>query len=201
MELDVVQTPTAPAARPASATSSLIGDDFLKLLVAQLANQDPLNPTSNESLLQQLSSIREIELSQTLSDSLKTLTQNQRYGAVAALIGKHVVGSVGDGSSGSQSVSGTVTGIRFGPDGSVTLELDSGVHLIAYALLAFFALLPRKTGKAVLFALLAVIAYGGLIEYLQPYVNRYGELGDFLANGTGAGLGWLLALGVWRLKA
>jgi len=44
----------------------------------------------------------------------------------------------------------------------------------------------------------AVIAYGGLIEMIQPYVNRYGEFNDFLANGAGAVLGVLLALGVTR---
>ena len=69
-------------------------------------------------------------------------------------------------------------------------------HLIAYALLAFLALLPRNTRGAALAALLAVIAYGGLIELVQPYVNRYGEFGDFFANGVGAVLGGLLALGV-----
>ena len=36
--------------------------DFLKLLVAQLTNQDPLDPTSNQELFQQIASIREIEL-------------------------------------------------------------------------------------------------------------------------------------------
>ncbi len=46
----------------------------------------------------------------------------------------------------------------------------------------------------------AVIAYGGLIEALQPYVNRYGEFDDFLANGAGAVLGALLVRGVSRLR-
>lgn len=71
-------------------------------------------------------------------------------------------------------------------------------HLIAYAALAFFATLHRKTGKAVVAVFLAVIAYGGLIEAIQPYVNRYGEFNDFLANAAGAGAGVLLALGVTR---
>ena len=74
-------------------------------------------------------------------------------------------------------------------------------HLIAYALLAFFAILSRKTRVAVVIALVAVIAYGGLIELLQPYVNRYGEFGDFLANGVGAVLGALVVRGVSRLGA
>lgn len=75
---------------------------------------------------------------------------------------------------------------------------DKFHHLIAYALLAFLALLTRKSARAAGAVLLAVIAYGGLIELIQPYVNRYGEFGDFLANAAGAILGGLLSLGVAR---
>ena len=78
---------------------------------------------------------------------------------------------------------------------------DKFYHLIAYALLAFFAVLPRRNGVAVIIALVAVIAYGGLIELLQPYVNRYGEFDDFLVNGAGTVLGALLVRGVSRLRA
>ena len=77
---------------------------------------------------------------------------------------------------------------------------DKFHHLIAYAMLAFFAVLSRKNGAAVVIALVAVIAYGGLIELLQPYVNRSGEFDDFLANGAGAVLGGLLTLGLSRLR-
>ena len=75
---------------------------------------------------------------------------------------------------------------------------DKFHHLVAYAMLAFLATLPRRTATALVAALLAVIAYGGLIEVLQPYVNRYGEFNDFLANAAGAILGGLLAHGVMR---
>ena len=71
-------------------------------------------------------------------------------------------------------------------------------HLVAYALLAFLASLSRRNIKEILTILTAVIIYGGLIEMIQPYVNRYGEFNDFLANGAGAVLGVLLALGVTR---
>ena len=110
-------------------TSELGADDFLQLLVTQLTNQDPLSPTSNEDLLQQLSAIREIQLSTSLVDALQTLTGNQRYGSAAALIGKSVTGRLGDESTGFQSVSGTVVGVRFDAAGNVFLELDGGQQL------------------------------------------------------------------------
>ena len=37
------------------------------------------------------------------------------------------------------------------------------------------------------------VAYGGLIELVQPYVNRYGEWGDFVANAMGCLIGFALA--------
>ena len=77
---------------------------------------------------------------------------------------------------------------------------DKLQHLIAYAVLAFFAALSRQGSKSILVVLLAVTAYGGLIELIQPYVNRYGEFNDFLADAAGAALGGLLALGVRRSR-
>ena len=111
------------------AASELGGDDFLQLLVTQLTHQDPLDPTSNQDLLKQLSSIRDIQLSSTLVDSLKNLTGNQRFGSAAALIGKTVTGRTGNEQTGFEDIGGTVIGVRFDPSGRVTLALDSGQTL------------------------------------------------------------------------
>ena len=64
-------------------------------------------------------------------------------------------------------------------------------HLVAYALLMFPAAL-RKPKNWVLIGLL-FIAYSGLIELIQPYVNRYGEWLDMLANVTGVVCGAIVA--------
>ena len=63
-------------------------------------------------------------------------------------------------------------------------------HLAAYALLALPAALARPRGWPLL--LCVFIAWGGLVELLQPYVNRYGELLDFIANALGVGIGAVL---------
>ena len=126
MEIDATTANTAlPQAAPNGA-AGLDADDFLQLLVTQLANQDPLAPTSNEEILRQLSAIRDIQLSTTLTDSLQTLTGNQRYGAAASLIGKQVTGNAGDDASGRLPVSGSVVAIHFESGGNVRLELDNG---------------------------------------------------------------------------
>ena len=64
---------------------------------------------------------------------------------------------------------------------------DKTHHLIAYSALAF----PTALAKPRLIVPLAMpyIAMGGVIEWIQPYVNRYGELLDFLANTAGVIIG------------
>jgi len=69
---------------------------------------------------------------------------------------------------------------------------DKTHHIIAYAVLAFptALALPRR----VLLMALVYVALGGLIETFQPYVNRYGEWLDFIANVLGVMLGSLVGV-------
>ena len=129
MDVSAIQ-PTTPASSVSQndGFDKLKGEDFLELLIAQLVNQDPLEPTSNQELLQQIATIRDIEQSTALTDSLENLTDQQRFGAAAALVGQFVTGRV-DAGGGAEPVSGTVTAVRFDADGQVTLMLDSGREL------------------------------------------------------------------------
>lgn len=111
------------------ATNSLAdlgSDDFLKLLITQLTNQDPLEPTDNEDLLRQISSIRDIELSTTLTDSLRQLTGQQRFASASSLIGRYVTG-VPDAEG--TVPRGVVVGIRFEADGQAMLQLADGSEI------------------------------------------------------------------------
>lgn len=118
---------SAAATAPRSA-AELESGDFFDLLVAQLVNQDPLQPTSTNDLLQQISSLREIDLSSNLVDSLHTLTGQQRFGAASSLIGRHVSGQA-DPADPASTAQGVVVGVRFDPDGGVVLELANGVQM------------------------------------------------------------------------
>ena len=69
---------------------------------------------------------------------------------------------------------------------------DKTHHIIAYAALAIptaFAYPKRLLVMAILYILL-----GGLIELIQPYVNRYGEWLDFIANMSGVSVGSVFGL-------
>ncbi len=64
---------------------------------------------------------------------------------------------------------------------------DKPLHMIAFAVLV----LPLGWVRPRWFIPLGLVAlaYGGLIEVLQPYVGRYGEWPDLLADGVGVVLG------------
>jgi len=76
------------------------------------------------------------------------------------------------------------------PEVAVSDKLE---HLVAYGMLGLLATLRRHSLRALSITLLLIIGYGAAIEYLQPYVGRFMELGDFIANSSGAFLGALIA--------
>ena len=80
-------------------------------------------------------------------------------------------------------------------------EGDKLGHVAAYALLAGLATLHRQRYLAVIAIAAAIVAYGGLIELVQPLVNRHGEFGDFVANGAGVLLGTGTVVSLSRLTA
>jgi flagellar basal-body rod modification protein FlgD len=105
---------------------SLATDDFFNLLITQLTNQDPLEPTGNEELLQQIASIRDIELSTSLTESLSRLSGNQQFASAASLIGKYVK-SIPDDSGVIKA--GIAVGVRFDTEGEPILQLSDGGEL------------------------------------------------------------------------
>lgn len=68
---------------------------------------------------------------------------------------------------------------------------DKTHHFIAYTTLMFPTALRQP--KHWLMLTCGFICLSGAIELIQPYVNRYGEWLDMLANLTGLCCGWLLA--------
>lgn len=68
-------------------------EDFLKLLVAQLAHQDPLQPMENSEFVAQLSQFSSVEQLMNANENLSTLqlmSASQSNTQVASLIGKEI---------------------------------------------------------------------------------------------------------------
>lgn len=109
--------------------SGIAGEDFLKILVKQLQFQDPLKPMDNQQMVEQMGTIRELEMNTRLSQKLELLTEQQRFGAAAALIGREVRGIVADSDGNEYEIYGKVQSVRFTNKGEAILELDNGASL------------------------------------------------------------------------
>ena len=104
------------------ATKTLGKDDFLRLLIAQLRNQDPLNPVPNNEFVAQTAQFSSLEQLQNMNKTLEGLAAQSGSGGAAsasALLGKTV------------TVNGsalTVDGVRKGPIG---YSLPTGAASVA----------------------------------------------------------------------
>ena len=100
---------------------NLQAQDFIKMMITQLQNQDPMDPAKNQDLLAQMSQIGQLQSSTQLQDSLKGLVLQNNIGSAGNLIGKSVQGL----DDNDKPVSGLVNSVRVQQD-QVYLELDNG---------------------------------------------------------------------------
>jgi len=95
-----------------SITKSLGKDDFMKLLLAQLKNQDPLKPVEGTEFTAQLAQFSSLEQLSNLNAELKTQSVNQMtmgYAQSVNMIGKEVVANTGD----TVSVNGSTANLNY----------------------------------------------------------------------------------------
>lgn len=72
-------------------------DDFLKLLVMQLKNQDPLEPLKNEEFIAQLAQFNSLEQMINLNKSFEGMLALQTLSNAASFIGREVAWYGDDG--------------------------------------------------------------------------------------------------------
>jgi flagellar basal-body rod modification protein FlgD len=120
----------------------LKAQDFIKMMITQLQNQDPTSPAKNEELLAQMSQIGQLQASTTLTDSIKGMVLQNQIGSAGNMIGKSVQGLTDD----NQSVKGIVNSVRVENE-NVMLELDSG-HTLALGRVTAIAQAPGKAVTA-----------------------------------------------------
>ncbi|MBJ6801276.1 flagellar hook assembly protein FlgD [Geomonas propionica] len=99
---------TASASAAMKKATGMNKDDFLKLFVTQLQNQDPLNPQDGTQFISQLAQLTQVEQAYNTNTNLQNLLgQGSNAGTLAAvsLIGKQVeaAGSQVELTSGSSS--------------------------------------------------------------------------------------------------
>jgi flagellar basal-body rod modification protein FlgD len=118
-----------PASAPSqnqvkSSKGQLKPEDFIKMMLTQLQNQDPLEPAKNQELLAQMSQIGQLQTSTQLQETLKGLTLQSQIGSAGNLIGKLVQGLDDQ----NDNVTGLVNSVRV-ENNQVFLELDNGKTL------------------------------------------------------------------------
>ncbi len=73
-------------------------DEFLKMMIAELQNQDPLNPADNAQILEQIGQIREITSNDRLTETLEAAFLGQNLATANSLMGQWVVATSEDDS-------------------------------------------------------------------------------------------------------
>lgn len=107
---------------PAARKQSLDSEVFLKLLVTQLANQDPSSPMNTNEMIAQTTQLASMEqLTQLTSTTTESFALSMRQTA-AALIGREATYTDADG----EEQRGVVTSVSFaGAVPKVTIGADS----------------------------------------------------------------------------
>jgi flagellar basal-body rod modification protein FlgD len=100
---------------------SLNSSDFIQFLITELQNQDPMNPTSSDAMLQQLSEIGQLQSSTNLDTDLTGMVQQNQVSAASSMLGKQVQGT----DQNSNAVQGIVSAVNVTTNG-VNLSLTNG---------------------------------------------------------------------------
>jgi flagellar basal-body rod modification protein FlgD len=118
-------------------SSTLGKDDFLKILMTQLQNQDPLNPMQDKDFVAQMATFSSLEQMTNMNSTIQKLVDQQQQNQLVTynqFVGKEVTWHKLSQTDDSDSVpvveqgTGKVTSIQF-KDNSVTFILEDGTVL------------------------------------------------------------------------
>ncbi|WP_438750166.1 flagellar hook assembly protein FlgD [Pararhizobium sp. O133] len=115
-------TGTGSDASNASASASLNYDSFLKLLVAQMKNQDPTEPMDSTQQIAQLATFSQVEQTIKTNTNLESLLQRTSLSEANAVIGKTVTSADG-------KTTGVVTEVKLYSDGIIAV-LDNKEEMV-----------------------------------------------------------------------
>lgn len=151
----VEKTDTANAANAAGkpAPNNELGRDaYLRLLVEQLSNQDPLEPVNNEQMIAQLAQFSALEQMQNLNDSFGQVAESfeflngnidqLNFISAQGLLGKFVEGLGADG----KLLRGAVESVHL--DGSVVVLTVDGKPMPMSGVIGIASREPETTGES-----------------------------------------------------
>src|SRR6478609_3360421 len=99
------------AAANKSSTDTLGKDQFLRILVTQLRNQDPTQPLQDKEFIAQMAQFTSVEQLTNMAGEMKLMRQS--LGFVSGLIGKSITWDETDSTGATVEQSGVVDSITF----------------------------------------------------------------------------------------
>ncbi len=96
--------------------------DYMKLLVTQMQNQNPLEPMDNNQMTSQLTQISQLELMESQSSSFAKVLETTEHSYATSLLGKEVSFYMTTESGELATGTGIVDLVTRGTDGSVQLS-------------------------------------------------------------------------------
>lgn len=78
--------------KKSTASSDLGQVDFMKLIIAQMRNQNPLEPQKDSDFMAQMAQFEALNQMKIVADSMKVLQGVQELNSAAAMIGKTITG-------------------------------------------------------------------------------------------------------------
>ncbi len=127
----------------ANAYSQLNSEDFVKIMLTELSNQDPLEPSDTSALLDQMANLRTIQGNIDLGDRMEALVAQNELASAATLIGTRVSGL----SETLDSVEGVVRSVVRTDEGPI-LTLEDGSLMRMSNLLRIDDQADQSTGDA-----------------------------------------------------
>lgn len=110
---------TSKAGSKIGAAAGMGKDDFMKLLMEQLKNQDPMKPMEDKEFITQLAQFSSLESIDALTEQMEALTGSQMLVQAATLIGKPATAKLTSG----EVVTGTISQVKM-IDGKPTAVIN-----------------------------------------------------------------------------
>lgn len=122
----VTNTASAVTGQASSAATQSTGDtvdyqSFLKLLVAQMKNQDPTSPMESTDYVAQLATFSNVEQAVQVNAKLESLLQSSQMSQASSIIGRTVTSADG-------TITGKVAEVKLYSDGIIAI-LENGTEV------------------------------------------------------------------------
>jgi flagellar basal-body rod modification protein FlgD len=113
-----------------NASASDIQMDYMRLLVTQLRNQNPLEPMDNKDMTAQLAQFSQLQQMENLNGSFGRMLESVQRSYASSLIGKEVSFKALASDGAVETKTGKVQEVTIAPDGGIILTVgQENVHL------------------------------------------------------------------------